>query len=756
MENSIQNEALSNNYMMKMLKDEPPFITDLKPNITEKFQLLLNSSLPNPHPFIKEDIPNLLKIARHSAFKKMWASTHVISILKDFADDLTEEQVVFLCPLLKDDPDHDEIIDKMPEILLIAACGDKAVRPLQIMLQYSSLSDDEKNVVLETMGEIKTDLARKTLLSVAVDMYRKNTPEVNGFLVSALVHSGVKEEGIPIIRKMFQDKLVDEFHMGAFDDVLIEMGLPLDLNDTGVRKCKHCNEPYALCQRNIRENRKKESKLAEENAKKAFDLHDYETALHLALKAKSLYITFDDDIIVYSLSNLERFEEALGVLKNSSARLFIDNDEKRKQKYKESEKEILRLYQKKYSLPPSTKDSKQKYHLSELHKKLRSVHYSKLRKHFSTNPSNAYTLSECEVTTGRWRHHSHEPFLPSCAFDERGFLYNESCSRLCYHNMNKHKIDSKKVFMSIHDSIASISIRGEIVATGGVQDYSVIVSRRTESEFQFLHQMKGHTDRVDCVFITHDKKKIISTSQSCGEIRVWDISSGKEDIVMYTGAIPSQIASIGNEIYVALQKFPYIQVFDLNTGKWINSFLGHSNRHESGDSNGCWSIAVNQNYLLSGSHKRELFIWSRQSRCILHKFRLKSSCAVRFALTEDYAVAGLQDGRIILLCLNTGSRVAQFRDHREVICGVHIQETKNYLAVYSAGVDEILCRRRFPSIPFDNSIQRVPVRKCMYCKKEEQDERFKRCSGCKLVLYCSKECQEKDWNSHYRFCKEHR
>ena len=48
-------------------------------------------------------------------------------------------------------------------------------------------------------------------------------------------------------------------------------------------------------------------------------------------------------------------------------------------------------------------------------------------------------------------------------------------------------------------------------------------------------------------------------------------------------------------------------------------------------------------------------------------------------------------------------------------------------------------------------------RRCRSCNKEEvKNQRMYRCSGCRLVLYCNKECQTKDWNEkHLVECLKH-
>lgn len=49
------------------------------------------------------------------------------------------------------------------------------------------------------------------------------------------------------------------------------------------------------------------------------------------------------------------------------------------------------------------------------------------------------------------------------------------------------------------------------------------------------------------------------------------------------------------------------------------------------------------------------------------------------------------------------------------------------------------------------------ARECNYCHKKESEKdgkeiKLKRCSRCKKVYYCSKECQKEDWKTHKKEC----
>lgn len=57
-------------------------------------------------------------------------------------------------------------------------------------------------------------------------------------------------------------------------------------------------------------------------------------------------------------------------------------------------------------------------------------------------------------------------------------------------------------------------------------------------------------------------------------------------------------------------------------------------------------------------------------------------------------------------------------------------------------------------ILFDQHIPIIEIC-CRYCQKpQEKENKFKKCSRCKLSYYCSKECQINHWSRHQTFCVE--
>jgi hypothetical protein len=43
---------------------------------------------------------------------------------------------------------------------------------------------------------------------------------------------------------------------------------------------------------------------------------------------------------------------------------------------------------------------------------------------------------------------------------------------------------------------------------------------------------------------------------------------------------------------------------------------------------------------------------------------------------------------------------------------------------------------------------------CKKCSKIDKEGKFKNCGQCNFVSYCSKNCQEEDWEIHKQTCKK--
>ncbi len=63
-----------------------------------------------------------------------------------------------------------------------------------------------------------------TLLEERLKQFEENEPDVNGFIVEALVELGARETA-PVIERAFDEGYVDPIVMGDWDDVQVELGL---------------------------------------------------------------------------------------------------------------------------------------------------------------------------------------------------------------------------------------------------------------------------------------------------------------------------------------------------------------------------------------------------------------------------------------------------------------------------------------------------------------------------------------------------
>jgi hypothetical protein len=61
-----------------------------------------------------------------------------------------------------------------------------------------------------------------------------------------------------------------------------------------------------------------------------------------------------------------------------------------------------------------------------------------------------------------------------------------------------------------------------------------------------------------------------------------------------------------------------------------------------------------------------------------------------------------------------------------------------------------LCNNRVSSINGEMYLTKIH---CRYCKVREKEKRFKKCGKCKVIYYCSVECQKLDWKvAHKKEC----
>ncbi|KAJ7617032.1 hypothetical protein FB45DRAFT_1104122 [Roridomyces roridus] len=63
-----------------------------------------------------------------------------------------------------------------------------------------------------------------------------------------------------------------------------------------------------------------------------------------------------------------------------------------------------------------------------------------------------------------------------------------------------------------------------------------------------------------------------------------------------------------------------------------------------------------------------------------------------------------------------------------------------------------LYRLKSPRHPTSLQRKAIAFHACGACLKKTDFEKLKRCGRCQIVLYCSNDCQKKDWPEHKKFC----
>lgn len=112
-------------------------------------------------------------------------------------------------------------------------------------------------------------------------------------------------------------------------------------------------------------------------------------------------------------------------------------------------------------------------------------------------------------------------------------------------------------------------------------------------------------------------------------------------------------------------------------------------------------------------------------------------------VTEDFSLVGfvplaIEDKDSAINCLAVCDRANGFAFSAE---GFHLQEEAVKADTQPSGEYYTSLNEKFQQGPF-----------CASCGRESQGTKLLRCTGCKLVEYCNRDCQKADWPFHKRSC----
>lgn len=198
-------------------------------------------------------------------------------------------------------------------------------------------------------------------------------------------------------------------------------------------------------------------------------------------------------------------------------------------------------------------------------------------------------------------------------------------------------------------------------------------------------------------------------------------------------------------------------------------------------------VAFNRTRIVSASYSpaNEVLIWCRQSGRVVQRLNYPDSWVTSLALgsvgpdDSGYAFLGMVNGDIHVIALYGGKCVATFKgEHNEAVVSLGVELTKKEegaaqkeqgvvvpfvqerLILTTAGMDGKVVTKLFEAVKrreataaSTNGKDDIAIRLevCGGCGATESiPKSFKCCGGCKVVHYCSVDCQKKDWRCGHR------
>lgn len=178
-----------------------------------------------------EHIPDLIRMATDEKLNwadsdslEVWAPTHAWRTLGQLR---AEAAVKPLLALFKDLDENDWVTTELPEVF--GMIGPAALPILAAYIADVSLSENARISAIPSVQKIgmrwpEARPASTEILMKQLELFAENEPEVNGFLVLALVEIKATE-ALPLIERAFATRHVDPMIMGDWGDVQVEFGL---------------------------------------------------------------------------------------------------------------------------------------------------------------------------------------------------------------------------------------------------------------------------------------------------------------------------------------------------------------------------------------------------------------------------------------------------------------------------------------------------------------------------------------------------
>jgi WD40 repeat protein/tetratricopeptide (TPR) repeat protein len=177
--------------------------------------------------------------------------------------------------------------------------------------------------------------------------------------------------------------------------------------------------------------------------------------------------------------------------------------------------------------------------------------------------------------------------------------------------------------------------------------------------------LPGHSYKVDIVAITPDAKK--AASVSLNEIKIWDLQSGKELLVIERRKDSITTAEIfftpdSKRIIGAIEN-DRLKVWDLESGEEVFTLEKHD------DDVTALAVAPDGKYVVSGSYDRTLKIWNLQTGEEIQTLPVHENRVSKVVITpnNEQIISTDSDGNIKAWNLQTGEELWSLRGHQNYI-----------------------------------------------------------------------------------------
>ena|SRR6185437_11054871 len=149
--------------------------------------------------------------------------------------------------------------------------------------------------------------------------------------------------------------------------------------------------------------------------------------------------------------------------------------------------------------------------------------------------------------------------------------------------------------------------------------------------------MEGHFSNVISVAITSDNTKIVSGSRE-NTIKIWDMNTGK---LLNTLQGHFAVAITSDNTKIVSGTSDTIKIWDMNTGKLLNTLQGHSDEVTS------VAITSDNTKIVSGSRENTIKVWDLdQLRYYLNNKFDSSISSIALSKSKNLIALGDSSGNL--------------------------------------------------------------------------------------------------------------